>query len=292
MRRSLAPSIKNNKPINVQHHKNIVPSSSVKINVKNETKANANTNDILFNVLWGKKTTKKHKTWEGDGIVIVSGGMITLKDLSGRTLGTTTTANSGQTVELIEGTQISVGSKEVELIERISQAPEKVLPTPHEEDESTPPTPKKIKNTTDFVTPRKPNKFELDSADIEPFKMPSPNLDHQKIFNVYNDPLTEVFISKNLASVLRPHQKIGVNFLYECLMGFRSSEYQGAILADEMGLGKTLQCITVCYTLLKQGPYGGRSIAKRILVRLKILFRLKFKLKTFSSFFRLSHRAV
>ena len=30
----------------------------------------------------------------------------------------------------------------------------------------------------------------------------------------------------------------------------------GAVLADEMGLGKTLQCITLIWTLLKQGPDG------------------------------------
>lgn len=40
----------------------------------------------------------------------------------------------------------------------------------------------------------------------------------------------------------------------------------GAILADEMGLGKTLQSVALAWTLLKQGPYGGKPIAKRILV--------------------------
>lgn len=40
----------------------------------------------------------------------------------------------------------------------------------------------------------------------------------------------------------------------------------GAILADEMGLGKTLQCICVLWTLLRQGPYGGRPVLKRALV--------------------------
>lgn len=40
----------------------------------------------------------------------------------------------------------------------------------------------------------------------------------------------------------------------------------GAILADEMGLGKTLQCVCVLWTLLRQGPYGGRPVLKRALV--------------------------
>jgi DNA repair and recombination protein RAD54B len=36
---------------------------------------------------------------------------------------------------------------------------------------------------------------------------------------------------------LRPHQREGVTFLYECLMGLRSDQYSGCLLADEMGLG-------------------------------------------------------
>lgn len=40
----------------------------------------------------------------------------------------------------------------------------------------------------------------------------------------------------------------------------------GAILADEMGLGKTLQSVALSWTLLKQGPYGGKPVAERVLV--------------------------
>lgn len=40
----------------------------------------------------------------------------------------------------------------------------------------------------------------------------------------------------------------------------------GAILADEMGLGKTLQSVALSWTLLKQGPYSGKPVTKRVLV--------------------------
>ncbi|CCH59620.1 hypothetical protein TBLA_0B08040 [Henningerozyma blattae CBS 6284] len=40
----------------------------------------------------------------------------------------------------------------------------------------------------------------------------------------------------------------------------------GCIMADEMGLGKTLQCITLMWTLLRQGPQGKRLIDKCIIV--------------------------
>jgi DNA repair and recombination protein RAD54B len=36
---------------------------------------------------------------------------------------------------------------------------------------------------------------------------------------------------------LRPHQREGVAFMYECVMGLKSAEHLGCILADEMGLG-------------------------------------------------------
>ena len=33
-----------------------------------------------------------------------------------------------------------------------------------------------------------------------------------------------------------------------------------------MGLGKTLQCITLIWTLYKQGMYGGKSVVKRVII--------------------------
>jgi len=41
--------------------------------------------------------------------------------------------------------------------------------------------------------------------------------------------------------------------MYECVTGKRIEGAYGCIMADEMGLGKTLQCITLLWTLLKQG---------------------------------------
>jgi len=78
------------------------------------------------------------------------------------------------------------------------------------------------------------------------------------IIDVVVDPL----LSKNL----RSHQREGVIFLYECVMGFKTPDMFGAILADEMGLGKTLQCITLIWTLLHQGPFNGRPTVQRVLI--------------------------
>jgi DNA repair and recombination protein RAD54B len=67
--------------------------------------------------------------------------------------------------------------------------------------------------------------------------------------------IVDVVVDPLLGNKLRPHQKEGVKFLYECVMGLRGDGAQGALLADEMGLGKTLQTITLIWTLLKQSPY-------------------------------------
>lgn len=112
--------------------------------------------------------------------------------------------------------------------------------------------------------------------------MPEPSYEHQWKFNTTKQPIVEVSVCPSLASVLRPHQRDGIRFMYECIMGFRNLDNCGCILADEMGLGKTLQCIALCYTLLKQGPYGI-PIARKILVSslscltFEHLFNLIFK---------------
>ena len=66
--------------------------------------------------------------------------------------------------------------------------------------------------------------------------------------------LVDVVVDPILTKHLREHQREGVKFLYECVMGMRDFGGQGAILADEMGLGKTLQTIALLWTLLKQNP--------------------------------------
>ena len=43
--------------------------------------------------------------------------------------------------------------------------------------------------------------------------------------------LVDVVVDPRLSSQLRPHQREGVVFLYQCLMGMRDFAGQGAILA-------------------------------------------------------------
>ncbi|MEW5302035.1 MAG: hypothetical protein WDW36_004847 [Sanguina aurantia] len=79
-------------------------------------------------------------------------------------------------------------------------------------------------------------------------------------------PAVPVVVDPFVCRTLRPHQKEGVSFMYECVMGLRDATKTGCILADEMGLGKTLQIIALVWTLLKQGPEGRPVTAKVIVV--------------------------
>ena len=65
-----------------------------------------------------------------------------------------------------------------------------------------------------------------------------------------NKLLPPVKVDNMLTRWLRPHQREGVAFLYECVMGLRGFDGAGCILADDMGLGKTLQAISLMWTLL------------------------------------------
>ena len=78
----------------------------------------------------------------------------------------------------------------------------------------------------------------------------------------------KVQVDNALTRFLRPHQREGVQFMFECVAGLREFEGYGCILADDMGLGKTLQGISLLWTLLNSGhdELGGNPMAKRVVI--------------------------
>ncbi|KAK9112794.1 hypothetical protein Scep_020313 [Stephania cephalantha] len=75
-----------------------------------------------------------------------------------------------------------------------------------------------------------------------------------------------IVVDPLLVRFLRPHQREGVQFMFDCVSGLINSDVSGCILADDMGLGKTLQSITLMYTLLRQGFDGKPMVKKAIIV--------------------------
>lgn len=195
----------------------------------------------IFNIVWGKKSTKKHKTWEGDGTLILNKKEVTVKDEEGKVIGRLTNIKP-ECIE--EGYIFSVGGKEVQIIELVQSENRKRPSSSIAEDQ---PLSKKVYKRM----------FSKKNEYYDSFLLPQPPLEHQWLHNVNKLPVTDVSVDKSLVRILREHQKQGVTFLYECVLGYKLPDMYGAILADEMGLGKTLQCIVLIWTLLKQGPYGG-----------------------------------
>lgn len=237
-----------------------------------------------------KYTNKKHKTWDGDGILHITGGYAYLQDISGREMGRSTC-----NAPLLPGSSLSVGGREVEVDSVLSKGDflagrpflntdmvkpvvnHKELPLPKPNFEKRVPSDVKeqrVKASHNVAAAaslgtKTPFKTPLLSSTVMPkavIKVPTPRHDPctpdaivmrrphsvpkcKRIVDVVVDPI--------LTRDLREHQREGVKFMYECVMGMRNSDHHGAILADEMGLGKTMQTIALLWTLLKQNPIDG-----------------------------------
>ena len=74
-----------------------------------------------------------------------------------------------------------------------------------------------------------------------------------------------IMVDPILCRFLRPHQREGVQFSFDCVMGLREYEGAGCILADDMGLGKTLQSIAILWTLMCQGFEGKPAVTHTII---------------------------
>uniref|UniRef100_A0A1B0GII3 DNA repair and recombination protein RAD54-like n=1 Tax=Lutzomyia longipalpis TaxID=7200 RepID=A0A1B0GII3_LUTLO len=208
--------------------------------------------------LWNRPNTKKHKTWEGDGMVELTENSVYLRNSDGSII--TSMPIPAKNITFEEGMRLTIGTKEVEIVERIDgESTERV-----EVAQKTRNPVKKIVQPVQPLSVRNIRKEE----DLSGLVLPDPPEEHQVVFNRDGKPVNAVKVVESVAKHLRPHQKEGVVFLYEALMGFHQpeAEYHGAILADEMGLGKSLQVLATCFTLLRQGPYGRRSIARKILI--------------------------
>ncbi|KAF1942972.1 DNA repair and recombination protein RAD26 [Clathrospora elynae] len=255
-----------------------------------------------YTVLWRKYTTKKNKTWDGDGVLAVVGGYATLTDSdSGKELG-----KGACNRPLLSGSALSIGGKEVEIEGSIDKAEflagrmflGTAAAAPVQHSKRTNPGYKPLSSAKskgnkkgdaagdmEDVPDYKPSaqrkqqfKAPLLSNTVMPQRNPSipqPRHDpHARNALVMKRPkscpkgkqIVDVVVDPVLSKHLRDHQREGVRFLYECVMGMRC-EGEGAIMADEMGLGKTLQTITLLWTLMKQNPIHDTSpVIKKALI--------------------------
>ncbi|EME47905.1 hypothetical protein DOTSEDRAFT_102471, partial [Dothistroma septosporum NZE10] len=255
-----------------------------------------------YDCTWRRPTGKKHKTWEGDGFATVCGRKIKLQNEDGKPMG-----EGVSKVPLMVGSQAYVGGKEIELGEMIpkkdymagrtflSRAKRPPSPTLQEINGTNRVT--KAQQAAHTKNAAKQKEKVMDtvqstSATKKPWTDPSKDKASRPVNNNVEVPkprfspnaenalvmrrpdsapkgkqIVDVVVDPILSRELRKHQREGVAFLYECVMGMKDYDGEGAILADEMGLGKTLQTIALIWTLLKQTPFWkGQPIVSKALV--------------------------
>ncbi|KAF9639167.1 putative dsdna-dependent atpase protein [Lasiodiplodia theobromae] len=263
--------------------------------------------EVHYAVLWRKPTAKKHKTWDGDAILCVSNGYAQLQDTSGRPMGKTmwskplepgsTLSVGGKELEIdaviskpdfLAGKPPQSTNTPVQHKPTIAQSANKkplltVKPTQAQKPAAKPtgkpdvgpvstqsrPLTSKFKNPllTSTTLPKQTNtaipqpRHDPNALGALVMRRPMP-MDIPK-----GKQVVDVVVDPVLSKHLRDHQRQGVKFLYDCVMGLGAYNGRGVILADEMGLGKTLQTITLVWTLLKQNfVYEDPPVVKKAIV--------------------------
>ncbi|KAJ5948270.1 DNA repair and recombination protein [Penicillium verhagenii] len=258
----------------------------------------------FFNALWRKPSAKKNKTWDGDGVLTARAGLVTLRDVGGKDMGRGRFEGElepgkmlyvgGKEVEIdseiprreyLAGKNVLQATKPTQTSKGSRKTPLTALKNSEDQISRTLGRTGSLKRGAsvldgdnkghsgfgaykkpyldDSVLPTHPIKVvprhDPDAPGALVMPRPASVPDGKQIVDVVVDPL--------LTKSLRPHQREGVQFLYECVMGMRSFNGEGAILADEMGMGKTLQTIALLWTLLKQNPiYGAPPVIKKALI--------------------------
>ncbi|KAE9401638.1 hypothetical protein BT96DRAFT_964962 [Gymnopus androsaceus JB14] len=233
-------------------------------------------------VNWRKvqSSTKKQITWEGDAFISCVDQKITMISEEGKVMGTVACKNHQHQ----SGDKSYLGGKEFVLLNEVSSsdlpfiasdklplaANEAELPVVTPASAPAPPSNQYIAPASFYAAPVRAKKplGPLHDPDAEDaIVMKAPTKEHMDRYNKKDRPIVPVVLDPILARRMRPHQREGVKFMYECVMGLRKHEGQGCILADEMGLGKTLQTICLIWTLLKQNPYAGVGpITSKVLI--------------------------
>ena len=234
-------------------------------------------------------------------MLAVSKGYARLQDISGKDLGRSACKGA-----LLVGSELKIGGKDVEIESMISKADFLAGRTFLGNDKPAPPTLKEVDETTRVTAKAQARYHKISVNQKARFQAPIPATKasnaafkapilnggaplpakDRKLPTPRHNPngedalvmkrprsapkdkqIVDVVVDPLLTKHLRKHQREGVAFMYECVMGMKDYEGEGAILADEMGLGKTLQTIALLWTLLKQNPvYEAPPVVRKALI--------------------------
>lgn len=193
-------------------------------------------NELYYEVIYSHKHKKKGKS--EDGILVLSLKKMLLLDTTGKQL--SETPNNLRAKCFRDGEEIDIGTRKIIVQKKIPRL--------------------------EFISGRC-----FIAQTVQPLEIPKVHRPLAKEVIIPQgafviDEEQKVYVEPFLAEKLRPHQKEGVQFMYDCIAGKRKEGFFGCILADSMGLGKTLQAITLLYTLLRKDAVYPTFASKGIIV--------------------------
>ncbi|KAK8791063.1 hypothetical protein WA158_005694 [Blastocystis sp. Blastoise] len=223
----------------------------VKTPIKSSSPKEEEDETIYFTVLYCKKGPKKQKSYM-DGVLAVKKSLFTLYDSHGKQI--------RKGFEMIKkdslfiGNLIDVGLWTVELSANLKESNF----TSGRVFLGTVPT-SDILYSIPLILRKKGDNTPVNKTPsiLKPVALVAPPSDAFILSPEVNTPLVKlpaIYIDQFLSKKMKPHQKEGCKFLYQCLYGLRGFAGNGAILADEMGLGKTLTSISAIWTCVNSTP--------------------------------------
>ncbi|KHN82184.1 DNA repair and recombination protein RAD54B [Toxocara canis] len=225
-----------------------------------------------YSVVYGRVSTRKHKRWEGDGILVCQDRFALLQTEDGKDVARVNAFSRKHLESLEPGSHLVIGGFELEVQQELDSADERRFLSATLSNESS-----SLSNTSSASSDRTMRRTSERSSScvsnaavrrnfVPPLICAQESAD-SCVFLVSKKGVDknddgDVFLDCRLAHHLRPHQMEGVIFLYERLKDAGG----GVILADEMGLGKSVQAISLMWILLQRLKQQGATILKFILI--------------------------
>uniref|UniRef100_A0A0K0DGZ7 DNA repair and recombination protein RAD54-like n=1 Tax=Angiostrongylus cantonensis TaxID=6313 RepID=A0A0K0DGZ7_ANGCA len=223
-----------------------------------------------FIVLYAKVSTRKHKRWEGDGILLCYVNHAVLKSEDEKDVISRSTSIKCIN-DLENGKELKIGSWEVQIQERVATRDVPAIASTGHVDYVQMSSSERDVNTS-FAYESGLSKLTMTESGLKAGHKDNGNIPYRCFRKKFKCPLSEnpdslaegpAFIINEdrvenfgeepivadplVSRHLRTHQKEGVRFIFSAL-----KDGHGVILADEMGLGKSIQAIVATMALLKQ----------------------------------------
>ncbi|CAI4229482.1 unnamed protein product [Auanema sp. JU1783] len=224
-----------------------------------------------FIVLYAKASSRKHKKWEGDGVLICYTRVAILKSEDEREIISRST--SIKNIDFLEdGKVIMVGGLEVQIQEKVDSPSETVVKNTNDNPICTPISKpmKRTASTESKLGPLIKRPLPFTNGSKKGFVCPVVGWDAgQEKTQAYvlnasevSKGATAVTVDPLISRFLRKHQQEGVQFIYDRL----KNDGGGCILADDMGLGKSIQTIASTWSVLKSQGKKGMGVQKCLIV--------------------------